>query len=37
MYRIGGDVRWIIGGLTILTSWPYDYYVLEHLAVRHST
>ncbi|MGY3505166.1 DUF1772 domain-containing protein [Bradyrhizobium sp. USDA 4471] len=27
-YRIGGDVRWIIGGLTILTSWPYDYYVL---------
>ena len=27
-YRIGGDVRWIIGGLAILTSWPYEYYVL---------
>jgi hypothetical protein len=32
-YRIGGDVRWIIGGLTILTSWPYDYYVLVPVSI----
>jgi hypothetical protein len=23
-----GDVRWIIGGLTILTSWPYVHFVM---------
>jgi hypothetical protein len=32
-YRIGGDVRWIIGGLAILTSWPYEYYVLVPLSI----
>jgi hypothetical protein len=32
-YRIGGDVRWIIGGLVILTSWPYEYYVLVPLSI----
>jgi hypothetical protein len=32
-YRIGGDVRWIIGGLTILTSWPYEYYVLVPVSI----
>jgi hypothetical protein len=32
-YRSGGDVRWIIGGLTILTSWPYDYYVLVPVSI----
>jgi hypothetical protein len=32
-YRVGGDVRWIIGGLAILSSWPYDYYVLVPVSV----
>jgi hypothetical protein len=32
-YRISGDVRWIIGGLAILTSWPYEYYVLVPVSV----
>ena len=27
-FRTIGDVRWIIGGLTILASWPYAYFVL---------
>ena len=27
-FRTNGDVRWIIGGLTILASWPYAYFVL---------
>lgn len=31
--RFGGDVRWIIGGLAILTSWPYDYFVLVPVSV----
>ncbi|WFU82537.1 hypothetical protein QA645_07280 [Bradyrhizobium sp. CIAT3101] len=26
-------MRWIIGGLTILTSWPYDYYVLAPVSI----
>ena len=24
----GGDVRWLIGGATILASWPYNYFVV---------
>ncbi|WP_426437409.1 DUF1772 domain-containing protein [Bradyrhizobium genosp. P] len=32
-YRISGDVRWIVGGLTILTSWPYEYYVLVPVSI----
>jgi hypothetical protein len=32
-YRLGGDVRWIIGGLAILSSWPYEYYVLVPVSV----
>ena len=32
-FRISGDVRWIIGGLAILTSWPYEYYVLVPLSI----
>ena len=32
-YRISGDVRWIIGGLAILTSWPYEYYVLVPVSI----
>jgi|1186.fasta_scaffold02540_5 hypothetical protein len=32
-YRISGDVRWIMGGLAILTSWPYEYYVLVPLSI----
>lgn len=27
-FRMNGDVRWIIGGLTILASWPYAYFVM---------
>lgn len=27
-FRINGDIRWIIGGLTILASWPYAYFVM---------
>ena len=32
-YRISGDVRWIIGGLAILASWPYEYYVLVPVSI----
>ena len=32
-YRISSDVRWIIGGLVILTSWPYEYYVLVPVSI----
>jgi hypothetical protein len=32
-YRISGDVRWIIGGLAIMTSWPYEYYVLVPVSI----
>ncbi len=32
-YRISGDVRWIIGGLVILTSGPYEYYVLVPVSI----
>jgi Domain of unknown function (DUF1772) len=27
-FRQSGDVRWIIGGATILASWPYAYFVM---------
>ena len=27
-FRQSGDVRWIIGGTTILASWPYAYFVM---------
>ena len=27
-FRMSGDVRWIIGGVTILASWPYAYFVM---------
>src|SRR3954453_23963398 len=27
-FRLDGDVRWIIGGATILASWPYAYFVM---------
>jgi anthrone oxygenase-like protein len=27
-FRMSGDVRWIIGGITILASWPYAYFVM---------
>jgi hypothetical protein len=27
-FRANGDVRWIIGGVTILASWPYAYFVM---------
>jgi hypothetical protein len=32
-YRTSGDVRWVIGGLAILTSWPYEYYVLVPVSI----
>jgi hypothetical protein len=27
-FRTNGDVRWLIGGATILASWPYNYFVV---------
>jgi hypothetical protein len=27
-FKSNGDVRWIIGGVTILASWPYAYFVM---------
>lgn len=27
-FRTDGDVRWLIGGVTILASWPYAYFVM---------
>jgi Domain of unknown function (DUF1772) len=27
-FRTNGDVRWIIGGITMLASWPYAYFVM---------
>jgi hypothetical protein len=27
-FRANGDVRWLIGGAIILTSWPYAYFVM---------
>jgi Domain of unknown function (DUF1772) len=27
-FRADGDVRWIIGGITILAAWPYAYFVM---------
>jgi hypothetical protein len=27
-FRTNGDVRWLIGGATILASWPYTYFVI---------
>ena len=27
-FRINGDVRYLIGGATILASWPYAYFVM---------
>lgn len=27
-FRINGDVRWLIGGITILANWPYAYFVM---------
>lgn len=27
-FKLNGDVRWLIGGITILASWPYAYFVM---------
>jgi hypothetical protein len=27
-FKTNGDVRWLIGGTTILASWPYVYFVM---------
>jgi Domain of unknown function (DUF1772) len=27
-YKTNADVRWLIGGITILASWPYTYFVM---------
>jgi hypothetical protein len=32
-YRTSGDVRWIVGGLVILTSWPYECYVMVPVSI----
>src|SRR3979490_3330180 len=32
-FRANGDVRWLIGGTTILASWPYAYFVRRPVTV----
>jgi Domain of unknown function (DUF1772) len=32
-FRADGDVRWIIGGITILAAWPYAYFVMMPVSV----
>src|SRR6202051_3487726 len=32
-FRANGDVRWLIGGTTILASWPYAYFVMRPVNV----
>jgi hypothetical protein len=32
-FRANGDVRWLIGGTTILASWPYAYFVMTPVNV----
>jgi hypothetical protein len=27
-FRADADVRWVVGGITILASWPYAYFVM---------
>jgi Anthrone oxygenase len=27
-FKTNGDVRWLVGGATILASWPYAYFVM---------
>ena len=27
-FKTNGDVRWLIGGIIILASWPYAYFVM---------
>jgi hypothetical protein len=27
-FKTNGDVRWLVGGTTILASWPYAYFVM---------
>src|SRR3982074_3090621 len=36
-FRANGDVRWLIGGATILASWPYAYFVMVPVNVWLST
>jgi len=33
-YRQGGDVRWLIGAIVILASWPYTFFVVVPLNNR---
>jgi CHASE2 domain-containing sensor protein len=32
-FRANGDVRWLIGGTTILASWPYACFVMMPVSV----
>ncbi|MEN3378384.1 MAG: hypothetical protein V7604_3739 [Hyphomicrobiales bacterium] len=33
-FATSGDVRWTIGGLIILASWPYAYFVMVPVNIR---
>ena len=32
-FKIDGDVRWLIGGIIILASWPYAYFVMMPVSI----
>ncbi len=33
-FRLLGDVRWLVGALVVLSSWPYTYFVIVPLNNR---
>ncbi len=32
-FKTDGDVRWLIGGIIILASWPYAYFVMMPVSI----
>ncbi len=32
-FKTNGDVRWLIGGIIILASWPYAYFVMMPVSI----